>query len=308
MNIIEENRVLALNTLQKNIKPLQHFCVDVLKIAPNANITVLGREVAKYVAFISLGLNPQAVDIPTDTVINEFLNKTKNLADFTICKGRVIYKFVETHPDLIKAAVAVYFTSELSKIKNIDEFLAFDGEEQKPKGLKGFFKNLWGSAKQKAKEEVGKYVEEKSVDAVDRFINWLGEETGIGKGEGNAYNSGGQIYFTYKYYPNNPLNGATQPIKENISKNYLDKVWKPQIEKDGQGNGFNFDIEQRAFPYYFSKIKAGYYKNAKVWSDVVMDDLKKANEKQALKDLNKGLGDNGKSNPIKNFISFLTGK
>jgi hypothetical protein len=305
MNIIEENKALALNTLQKNIKPLQHFCVDVLKIAPNANITVLGREIAKYVAFISLGLNPQAVDIPTDTVINEFLNATKKLSDFTICKGRVIYKFVEMHPDLIKAAVAVYFTSELSKIKNIDEFLAFDGEEQKPKGLKGFFKNLWGGAKQKAQEEVGKYVEEKSVDAIDRFINWLGEETGIGRSGGNASGSGGQIYYTYKYYPKGPLNGEPSPKREPITKNYLEEVWKPAIAKDG--NGWNFDLEQQAFPLYFSKIKAGYYKDGKEWAETVLKDLKAANEKKAAKELKKGIG-NEKNNPIKNFISFLTGK
>jgi hypothetical protein len=306
MNILEENKISALNEIQRNLKPVQHFCVDVLKIAPNANITVLGREVAKYIAFISLGLNPQAVDIPTDTVINEFLNKTKMLTNFSICKGRSIYKFVEMYPNLVIAAVTVYLTSELGRIKNVEEFLAFDGQEKKG-GLKGFFKNLFGRAKEKAKEDLGQYIEKEGTKAVDRFINWLGEETGIGRGEGNAANSGGQIYFTYKYYPNNPLNGATQPIKENISKNYLEKVWKPVIESDGKGNGFNFDIEQRAFPYYFSKIKAGYYKNAKEWSDVVMSDLKKANDKQALKDLKKNLGSEN-SNPVNKLISFLTGK
>lgn len=306
MNIIEENKALALNTLQKSIKPLQHFCVDVLKIAPNASIAVLGREIAKYVSFISLGLNPQQVDIPTDTVINEFLNKTKYLKDFTICKGRNIYKFVEMYPELIKAAVTVYFTTELTKIKNVEDFLYFDGSEE-PKGLKGFFKGLWGGAKEKAKQEAGQYIEEKGTDALDSFINWLGEETGIGRSEGNGKNSGGQIYYTYKYFPNNPLNGSAKPIKEDISKNYLEKVWKPQIEKDGQGNGFNFDIEQRAFPYYFSKIKAGYYKNGKEWSDVVMSDLKKTNERQAAKDLSKNLGST-KANPVSKFISFLTGK
>jgi hypothetical protein len=307
MNIIEENRVLSLNKLQSNLKPLQHFCVDVLKIAPNANITILGREVAKYVAFISLGLNPQSIDIPTDTVINEFLNKTKRLTDFTICKGYNLYKFVQMYPELITAAFTVYFTSELSKVKNIDDFLAFDGQENKG-GLKGFFKNIFGKAKEKAKEDLGQYIEKEGTKAVDRFINWLGEETGIGRGEGNAANSGGQIYFTYKYFPNNPLNGATQPIKENISRNYLNNVWKKAVESVGKGNGFNFDIEQRAFPYYFSKIKAGYYKGSKEWSDVVMADLKKENDKQALKDLKKGLGSSNDSNPINKLISFLTGK
>jgi hypothetical protein len=304
MNIVKEYESKALNTLQNNIKPLQHFCIDVLKIAPNANVQVLGREITKYVSFIALGLNPQAVDIPTDTVVNEFLNATKKLTDFTICKGKGIYKFLTMYPELIAAAVTVYLTSELSRVKNIDEFLAFDGQENKA-GLKGFFKNLFGKAKEKAKEELGKKAEEKGLEAVDNFLNWLGEETGIGKGEGNAANSGGQIYFTWKYYPNGPLNGLTQPIKENISKNYLEKVWKPAIANNNIG--WNFDIEQRAFPYYFSKIKAGYYKDANEWNKVVMEDLKKANEKQAAKDLKKNLGPE-KSNPVNKFISFLTGK
>lgn len=306
MNIIKEYEAKALNTLQKNIKPLQHFCIDVLKIAPNANVKVLGREITKYISFIALGLNPQAVDVPTDTVVNEFLNATKKLTDFTICKGKGIYKFLTMYPELITAAVTVYLTSELSRVKNIDEFLAFDGNEQ-PKGLKGFFANLFGSAKQRAKEELGKEAEKQGLKAADNFLTYLSEETGIGKAEGNGANSGGNIYYTWKYYPGGPLNGETKPKPEPISKNYLEKVWKPAIA-NGNNIGFNFDIEQKAFPIYFSKIKAGYYKDGNEWAKVVMEDLKKANEKQAVKNLKNTIGNEGTTNPITKVLSFLTGK
>jgi hypothetical protein len=301
MNIIEENKISALNEIQKNLKPVQHFCVDVLKIAPNANIYVLGREVAKYIAFISLGLNPDAIDIPTDTVINEFLNKTKMLTNFSICKGRSVYKFVEMYPNLVVAAVTVYLTTELSKIKNVDEFLAFDGGEKKPSKLKMFFANLFGGAKQ----QFGQLAEEKATKAADDFLTWLGKETGIGQAEGNTPNSGGQIYFTWKYFPNNPLNAEPQPKREPISKNYLEQVWKPAISKEV--DGWNFDLQQRAFPIYFSKIKAGYYKDQKEWAKTVLEDLKKVNDKKAAKGLKNTLtGEN--SNLLKKAISLLTGK
>jgi hypothetical protein len=232
------------------------------------------------------------------------------LTNFSICKGRSVYKFVEMYPNLVIAAVKVYLTSELGRIKNVDEFLAFDGETAAAStspfaaiflGIKKFFLGL----SPKAQEALV----EKAVEASDSFLTWLGEETGIGRAEGNTEKSGGLMWAAWEYFPNNPKNSYPQPVKNYVSKNYLENVWKKALIDDGikDGTGWNFELEQRALPIYFSKIKAGYYKNTAEWHKVVTADLKVANDKKALKDLNKNLGSEN-SNPLGKIFSKLIGK
>jgi hypothetical protein len=287
---IQEEKEKNLTTIKNNFKQLQVLCSKIFKRAPQSSEVLMAREVAKYISCLGLNINPAMVDLNTDTVINEFFQQTKLLTDFTKIKTLSIYDFCTSNNQTLKACFYVYFIKRIEALKSYDSLFYFD--EVAPK-KKGFFSRFFSQAKETVKDEGKKYLEQEGIKALENFGDWLANETGIGKGEGNAANSGGQIYWVYKYFPNQPYAYRTTPIKENISANYK-KEWVKIIENE---SGLNFDtiqfyFEQKLFP----KIHAGYYKN----QEEMYADIKKmqiADQAAALNKLTQ------KANPVKSFLS-----
>jgi hypothetical protein len=301
---IQEEKERNLTTIKNNFKQLQVLCTKIFKTSPQSSEVLMAREVAKYVSCIGLGINPLMIDVNTDTVINEFFQQTKLLTDFTKIKTSSIYSFCTGNSQTLKACFYVYFIKRIESMKSYETlfYYAIDGEPVKTKKkskIGGFFSRLLKSDfAQQVKDTATDKAIEKGTKAIEDFGTWLANETGIGQGEGNAATSGGKTYFIWKFFPSGPLAYLDKPIKEDISKNYLNGTWKPLIEKGGRG--LSYDEIQYYFERLFPKIKAGYYKNQ---DEMIIDMVKlKATEQNAA--LNKIVSkDNAKS-----FLSILFGK
>jgi hypothetical protein len=293
---IQEVKESSLKTIKNNFKQLQVLCTKIFKISPQSNEVLMARDVAKYISCIGLGVNPSMVDANTDTVINEFFQQTKLLTDFTRIKTLPIYEFCTGNVQTLRACFYVYFAKRIESLKSYDSLFYFDEKPAKKKSkfweaLKSFGKSKFEEAKSKGID----YATEKGVDAAAQFGDWLANETGIGQGEGNGKNSGGQIYYTYKFFPNGEYSVKTQPIKEDISANYK-KEWIKIIEKEAQG--LNFNETQYYFEKLFPKIHAGYYKTqTEMYTDMVK--LKASEQNAALNKLTQ------KTNPIKGFLKSI---
>ena len=298
---IQEEKEKNLTTIKNNFKQLQVLCTKIFKTAPQSSEVLMAREVAKYISCIGLNINPAMIDLNTDTVINEFFQQTKLLTDFTKIKTSSIYSFCTGNNQTLKACFYVYFIKRIESLKSYDSlfYYALDGTTPKKKsglfaslfaGLKSFGKSTYEQAKQDATDKAI----EKGTKAIEDFGDWLANETGIGKGEGNGKNSGGQIYYTWKFFPNNPYAFKTEPIKEDISANYK-KDWVKIIENEAQG--LYFDETQYYFEKLFPKVHAGYYATqAEMYKDMVK--LKAAEQNAALNKIVK------KEN-AKSFLSLL---
>jgi len=292
---IQEEKERSLTTIKNNFKQLQVLCTKVFKTSPQSSEILMAREVAKYISCIGLGVNPVMVDLNTDTVINEFFQQTKLLTDFTKIKTSSIYSFCTGNNQTLKACFYVYFIKRIESLKNYDSLFYFDEAAPKKKSkLGGFFSKLLKSDfAQNVKQTAEDKAIEKGTQAIEDFGTWLANETGIGKGEGNAANSGGKIYYYYKYFPNGEYSSKTMPILENISANYLNGTWKPLIEKE---SNLNFLETQYYFEKLFPKVHAGYYKNQnEMYLDMVK--LKATEQNAALNKLQQ------KANPIKSLFA-----
>lgn len=252
---IQKEKEKNLLTIKNNFKQLQVLCSKVFKVAPQSNEVLMAREVAKFISYIGLGINPSTVDANADTVINEFFNQTKMLTDFSKFKNSIIYNFCTSNIQTLKACFYVYFIKRIESLKNYDALFYFEGENEPKK--KSFFGALFQKGKEKAKQSAEEKLTEVGTKAAEDFGTWLANETGIGKSEGNGAKSGGQIYYVWKFFPNGPYAFKTQPFKEDISANFK-KEWIERIEKD---SGLSFDTTQFYFEKLFPKIHAGYYKN-----------------------------------------------
>lgn len=265
MNIIKEYEILALNDVQKNLQKINSFCIDVLKISPQADLKRLCLEVVKYISYICFNINPQMVDINTDTVVTEFFVQTKSLKDFSKFQNKLIFKFINENRDIINSIFTVYIAIKFNKLKDVNYSFGIDGTTNKKTG---FFKNLWSRLKARGKEElqaassgggglISAESEKEIITAGKNFIEWVGKETGIGKAQGNAADSGGQIYYAYKFfYPSGELSKGGKLIKENISANYL-KEWKKIIENE---SGLPFEVTQAGLEKYQNKVLGGFFK------------------------------------------------
>lgn len=298
---IQETKEMELTIIKNNFKQLQVLCSKVFKIAPQSNMVLMARDVAKYISCIGLGVNPAIIDINTDTVINEFFQQTKLLTDFTKLKTSSIYSFCTGNNQTLKACFYVYFIKRIESMKSYDSlfYYAMDGETPKKKGgffagifaaLKGFAKSTYEQAKQDATDKAI----EKGTQAIEDFGTWLANETGIGRGEGNARNSGGKIYYVWKFFPSGPLAYLDKPIKEDISANYK-KEWVKIIENGSKG--LSFDEVQYYFERLFPKIKAGYYKD----QNEMVDDMIRIKQTEQNAALNKIV----KKENAKGFLSLL---
>jgi hypothetical protein len=295
---IKNEKEKNLTTIKNNFKQLQVLCSKVFHTAPQSSEVLMAREVAKYISCIGLNINPAMVDINTDTVINEFFQQTKLLTDFTKIKTLSIYSFCTSNNQTLKACFYVYFIKRIESLKSYDSLFYFDEVAPKKVGffakLKAGFKNLAASKYEDAKSKGVDLLAEKGGKALEDFGTWLANETGIGKGEGNAANSGGQIYWVYKYFPNQPYAYRTTPIKENISANYK-KEWVKIIENE---SGLNFDMIQYYFEKLFPKIHAGYFKN----QEEMYSEMKKMIAEDQTKALNKITQ---KTNPVKSLLNIF---
>ena len=298
---IQEEKERNLKNIKNNFKQLQVLCTKIFKTSPQSSEVLMAREVAKYVSCIGLGVNPLMIDVNTDTVINEFFQQTKLLTDFTKIKTSSIYSFCTGNSQTLKACFYVYFIKRIESMKSYDSlfYYSIDGETVAPKKkskIGGFFSRLLKSdLAQQVKDTATDKAIEKGTKAIEDFGTWLANETGIGQGQGNSASSGGQIYYPYKYFPSGEYATKTQPIKENISLNYLNGTWKPLIEKE---SGQKFETIQYYFEKLFPKVHAGYFKNQEEMYAYIAKQVQ-TDYADALNKITQ------KANPVKSLLSKL---
>ena len=265
MNIIKEYEIIALNEVQKNLQKINSFCIDVLKISPQADLRRLCVEIVKYISYICFNINPNLVDVNTDTVVTEFFIQTKNLSNFDKYQKKTIFKFINENKDIVRALFTVYIAIKLNRLKDVNFSFGLDGTTKKV----SFFSRLWKGIKERGREQlqgggeggsgglVSPETEKEVRQGVKNFVEWVGKETGIGQGQGNAADSGGKIYYGYKFFfPSGELSRGGVLVKENISANYL-KEWKKIIEAE---SGLPFDVTQKGLEVYKNKVLGGFFK------------------------------------------------
>lgn len=244
MDVIQENYERFTEIVNRKRYNINAFCNEILKISPNQSVDWLARDFCKYVAYACLNINPAAVDINAENVINEFILQTKMLTDFRTVGGGQIKDFLQTQNEAAKACFGVFICKRL---KETNKELSFEGSNYVKKGT-SYVLGLFG-----VPQDVSDSISDKSIGFVDQFFNWL-------SGGGGGNQTVGQIYYFWKYQKGQPYYG--QDIrKENISENFK-KEWIPKIENE---SGVNHDVLEKYFERDYDKIRVGYWNTQNDW-------------------------------------------
>jgi hypothetical protein len=235
---MEDHKKAFLTTINENLRQLTDFMRNELRMPSSTDEEILGREVAKVIAYMSFNIDPLTVNVSADAVVNQFLSNTKNLTDISAYKNFKFYPLLKDNIDAIASCFGIYFITRMEQVKGFT-----------------FVLPLWLTKAFASKQ--GKFI----VENQKEIVNYLGQlknyfDTQFGPGDNGKPVPGG-IYYFYKYYINQPYFGKPEPIREDSSIGYFKNTWKPLIENE---SGMSFENATLYFIKYYPYIKSGYFK------------------------------------------------
>jgi hypothetical protein len=231
---LEDQKGQFLQVIHTNVRQLTDFLRNELRMPSSYDEEILGREVAKIIAYMSFNIDPLTVNVSADAVVTQFLQSSKNLTDLSQYKNFRFYPLLKDNLGAVAACFGIYFITRVESIKGFSFRL--------PSWLRS-------AAKVTPQTEAAAQAIE-SLDAVLKFVN---ETFGVGD---NGKDLPGGIYYFWKYYKGQPYFGYENPIKEGISIGYFKGTWKKVIEDE---TGLSFERATFYFIKYYPYIKSGYF-------------------------------------------------
>jgi len=251
---LEDVKATFLQIIHKNITQLTSFMRNELSLPSSYDEEILGRQVAKTIAFMSFNIDPMQVDINPDDAINQFLKSSNTLKNVEKYKNYRFYKILKDNNDAIAACFGVYALTRLESIKgfSFNDIL-----------------NTAGSAAILATTgvpvppaQVGQ-----GADLLGNLYSSIDSMFGAGD---NGKDVPGGIYYFWKYFKGQPRFGEATPTKEQCSVGYFKGTWRPLVEGE---SGLSFDVQTQYFLKYYPYIKSGYYKTQNEWNAQIRKDL-----------------------------------
>jgi len=237
---LEDVKATFLQIIHKNITQLTSFMRNELSLPSSYDEEILGRQVAKTIAFMSFDINPMQIDINPDDTINQFLKSSNTLKNVEKYKNYRFYKILKDNNDAIAACFGVYAITRLETIKGFS------------------FRDILNTAGSAAilattgvpvpPEQVGQ-----GADLLGNLYSSIDSMFGAGD---NGKDLPGGIYYFWKYFKGNPKFGEANPTKEQISIGYYKSTWRGIVENE---SGLSFDVATQYFLKYYPYIKSGYY-------------------------------------------------
>jgi hypothetical protein len=245
---LEDHKGQFLQVIHTNVRQLTDFLRNELHMSSSYDEEILGREVAKVISYMSFNIDPLAVDVSADAVVNQFLQSTKNLTDLSAYRNFRFYPLLKDNLTAVAACFGIYFITRVETIK-------------------GFSFKLPSWLRSAAKATPQTEAAAQAIDSLDSIINFVNENFGVGD-NGKPIPNG--IYYFYKYYKNQPYFGYEKPIKEPCSVGYFKGTWRPLTEGE---SGLSFDIQTQYFLKYYPYIKSGYFKTQEEFNAQVRKDI-----------------------------------
>jgi hypothetical protein len=239
---LEDIKGQFLQTIHTNIRQLTSFMRTELNLPSSYDEEILGRQVAKTIAFMSFNIDPLQVDVNVDDVVNQFLRSSNTLKNILKYKNFRFYKIISENNDAISACFGIYLITRVETVRG------FDFSDWLNNAVAGAVTVFTGVPVE------GKDVKKNSDNLGDIYA-WINKQFG-GSGSSSNKNIFGGIYFQWKYYKGQPYFGYAQPEKEQCSIGYFNNTWKPLIESE---SGMSFDICTEYFLKYYPYIKSGYF-------------------------------------------------
>ena len=237
---LEDQKTTFLQIIHTNIRQLSDYLINELNLPVNFDEEILGREVARVIAFMAFNIDPMQVDVSSDATITQFLQTTNNLKNISMYKGTKIYPLLKDNLDAVAACFGLYWITRVETIKGFD-----------------FRLPAWltGAAKAAAKSNPYTAAAAEALPLLGNVVDFVNAQFGPGD---NGKDLPGGIYYTYKYFTGQPYFGYAEPKKEQISVGYFKGTWKNVIENE---SGLAFDVVQQYFIKYYPYIKSSYFKN-----------------------------------------------
>jgi len=237
-NGMENHKTAFLTSINQNLRQLTDFMRNELRMPSSTDEELLGREVAKVIAYMSFNIDPLTVNVSADAVINQFLLSTKNLTDISAYKNFRFYPLLKDNLEAVAGCFGIYFITRMEQVKGF-----------------AFVLPLWLTSAIASKG--GKLIAKNSPE----IVAYLGQlknyfDTQFGPGDNGRFIPGG-IYYFYKYFSGQPYFAKPEPIKEECSIGYFKGTWKPLIENE---SGMSFENATLYFFKYYPYIKSGYFK------------------------------------------------
>jgi hypothetical protein len=235
---MENHKTAFLQTIHQNVRQLTDFMRNELRMPSSNDEEILGREVAKVIAYMSFNIDPLTVNVSADAVVNQFLSNTKNLTDISAYKNFKFYPLLKDNLDAVAACFGIYFITRIETVKGF-----------------AFVIPVWLT---KILATQGAQLAIQNRSEIVQYLNGLKNffDTQFGPGDNGKPVPGG-IYYFWKYYIGNPYFGKPEPIKEECSVGYFKGSWKPVIENE---SGMSFENATLYFIKYYPYIKSGYFK------------------------------------------------
>jgi len=235
---MDNHKSQFLVTISQNMRQLTDFMRNELSLPSSTSEDILGRQVAKTIAYMSFGIDPMQIDVNSDAVVNEFLLSTNNLTNITKYKNFRFYPLLSENLDAVAACFGIYFITRIEQVKGF-----------------AFVLPLWLTKIVASKSVAAAY---KAAPEVVQYLNQLKTffDTTFGPGDLGRFVPGG-IYYFYKYFKGQPYFGLAEPIRESCSIGYFKGTWKSVIENE---SGMSFENATEYFFKYYPYIKSGYYK------------------------------------------------
>lgn len=237
-NGMADHKTEFLKIIHANVRQLTDFMRNELHLPGSFDEDILGREVAKVISYMAFNIDPLAVDVPADAVVNQFLRDTKNLQNISKYKNFRFYPILKDNLEAVAACFGIYFITRIESIKGF-----------------AFVLPAWLATVLVSK---GKEYVSQNAPQVVAYLNQLKTwaDTQFGPGDFGKDLPGG-IYYFYKYFKDQPYFGYATPIKEGTSIGWFKNNWKPVIENE---SGMSFATATEYFLKYYPYIKSGYFK------------------------------------------------
>lgn len=233
----ENHKSEFLKIIHTNIRQLTDFMINDLSLPASFDEEILGREVAKVISYMAFGIDPLQVDVPADSVVNQFIRDTNNLTNISKLKNYKFYPLIKDNLNAVAACFGIYFITRVESIKGF-----------------AFVLPMW-LLPAAAKASRIAAMSGEAVKYLDQLKEFIDSNFGVGD---NGKDVPGGIYYFWKYFKNQPYFGDQSPRKEQCSIGFF-KSWKSVIESE---SGMSFPVVTEYFLKYYPYIKSGYYKTS----------------------------------------------